>query len=273
MARCLIILADGLRPDAVTRTAAPQLHRWSRQAATCVGARTVRPSVTVAALTSLATGVSPQTHGLVQPGLGFLARVASLRPLGRELARHGVPVMAVAGPLAVAARPIAWALAAYAGVPRLICAGAGAGSIAATAMVEWSAMDAGVLFVYLPDCDQAGHAAGWMSPGYMGAVASVDHAAGRLLDKTDGDLAIVLADHGGGGVTPTDHDAPDPINDGIPLMFSGPGVRRGPVYSAATILDVPPTLLHWFGATVPACYEGRVLTELFDAPAAVEVVA
>lgn len=267
MARCLTILADGLRPDAIGPTTAPCLHHLGRIGATATRARTVRPSVTVAALASLATGVSPRTHGLVQPGLGFLSRVAALRPLGRELAQHGVAARVVAGALAPGSRTIAWALAAYAGVSRLACGERGAGAIAAAALAQWRSLGNGLLFVYFPDCDQVGHAHGWMSPAYMEAVAAVDDAVGLLLEALDDALMIVLADHGGGGVRPDDHDAPHPLNDHIPLFLAGAGVRRARLNGDVSLLDVPATLLHWFGAPIPAGYEGRPLVEAFAAAA------
>lgn len=59
MARCLIVLADGLRPDAITHRTAPELMQLAHRSARAAQAVTVRPSLTVAALTSLATGVAP----------------------------------------------------------------------------------------------------------------------------------------------------------------------------------------------------------------------
>jgi phosphopentomutase len=177
-------------------------------------------------------------------------------------------VVAVTGPLAGTARAIARALAACAGITRLVAGERGASAIARRALDEWYGLRDGVLFAYLPDCDQAGHAAGWMSPSYLGAALAVDAAAGELLAAAEPDaLTIVLADHGGGGVTDTDHDAPHPVNDAIPLLLAGGGVRAGAGLGAASLLDVPATLLHWFGVPVPECYEGRPLAEAFAAVA------
>jgi hypothetical protein len=265
VARCLTILIDGLRPDAVTTHAAPRLARLGRTGAAATGARTVRPSVTVAALTSLATGVSPRAHGLVQPGLGFLTRLGLVRPLGRELTRSGVPVVIATGQLAAASKAIAVALAAYAGVSRLVCAARGARGIADVALDLWTALPEGLLFVYINDCDLAGHAEGWMSPAYMDAVAAADAAAGRLIEAAGDALLVVLADHGGGGVVPQDHDAPHPLNDAIPLILAGSSVQCGALHGDVSLLDVPPTLLHWFGVAIPENYEGRVLLEAFAA--------
>ena len=61
------------------------------------------------------------------------------------------------------------------------------------------------VFVYLPDCDRAGHAFGWMSPEYLKAAAAVDVAVGRMATWVDEALLMILADHGGGGVRSDDH--------------------------------------------------------------------
>jgi arylsulfatase A-like enzyme len=58
--------------------------------------------------------------------------------------------------------------------------------------------------------------------------------------------------------------APHPINDHIPLILAGPNVtRRRQLTQQVSLLDVPPTLLWWFGLDVPVCYEGRALTQAF----------
>lgn len=273
MARCVVVLADGLRPDAITRTHMPALHALGHDYTRAIHASTVRPSVTVAALASFATGVAPATHGLVEPGLGFLTRLTSLRPLARELSRARVPTLVAAGELAARNRPVAWALTACAGVDRLIsAANADARDIVAEALPHLGSDRDGPLFtfVYLPDCDRAGHASGWMSKPYLDAASRVDAALGALTARIGNTLLIVLADHGGGGVSPNDHDAPHPVNDRIPLVLAGPGVRRhGVITRDVSLLDVPATILHWFGAPVPASYEGHVLHDAFESPALV----
>jgi arylsulfatase A-like enzyme len=121
-----------------------------------------------------------------------------------------------------------------------------------------------LLFLYLPDCDRAGHAHGWMSDPYLEAAAEVDAAIGTLGEWTDRAVFIVTADHGGGGVRDDEHDEPHPVNDRIPLVVAGPGVtRRHQLTRAISLLDIPATVLWWFGLPVPEAYEGRPLAEAF----------
>ncbi len=264
MARGIVLLVDGLRADVVTPALMPNLCALGRAYARAAHAVTVTPSVTVAALASFATGVSPATHGLVEPGLAFLSRLGTLRPIARELARHRVPSLVVAGALAARSRAVAWTLATCAGVTRLLRSSAGAAQIVHAAVPHLTRQRTGLGFVYVPDCDRAGHQYGWMSSEYLDAARGVDAAVALLTPLLDDSLLVVVSDHGGGGVIPTDHDAEHPINARIPLILAGERVRRLDIAGPVSLLDVPPTLLDWFGVPVPRGYEGRALREAFE---------
>jgi hypothetical protein len=262
--RLVIVLADGLRPDAVSPTVMPSLDALGSAYTLARRAHTVRPSATVAALASLATGVGPATHRLIEPGLRFLPRFGTIRPVAWELARAGIRADIVTADLGPAALPVAWILASTAGVRRLVAKGSRARETAAAAHRLLDQREDRLVFVYLPDCDRAGHAHGWMSDAYLEAAAEVDAAVGQVSGWTDDSVVIVTADHGGGGVTPTEHDEPHPVNDHVPLIIAGPGVtRRHQLTRAISLLDVPATVLWWFGVPVPGCYEGRPLAEAF----------
>jgi len=275
MRRVVLLLVDGLRPDAITPSRMPSLDALSRAYTVALRASTVRPSTTVAALTSLATGLAPQTHGFTEPGLAFLSRLTQLRPVARELGRAGHPTTIVAHELSVVERSVVGALAGAAGVGRLTGRGRGARAVAVAAHEALAAQQHGVVFVYINDCDVVGHRSGWMSDDYLAAASEVDAAIGVLADVADDSLFLVMADHGGGGVTTHDHGEPHPVNDHIPLVLAGPNVtRRHQLTRAVSLLDVPPTLLWWFGVEIPASYEGRVLTEAFaPVPGAATVAA
>ncbi len=63
--RVLIVLFDGLRPDLVRPETTPNLHRLQRQGVTLTHQRTVYPSETRIAFTSLVTGAPAGRHGIV----------------------------------------------------------------------------------------------------------------------------------------------------------------------------------------------------------------
>ncbi|GAA5140310.1 hypothetical protein GCM10023340_00240 [Nocardioides marinquilinus] len=101
-----------------------------------------------------------------------------------------------------------------------------------------------VTFVHLAGPDEAGHAAGWLSPAYLDAVREADRVIGRLL-RVVGDVpalrdrtAVVLtADHGGSGSR--HRDPADPVNYTIPFVVAGPGVPAGDLYELSPGLADP----------------------------------
>lgn len=274
MARCVILLVDGLQPDAIRPQIAPSLSALGADYSQAQYAVTVRPSATVPALLSLTTGVGPATHQLVEPGLAALRRLGTLRPVPKELAARQLPTVVVAGAIKASEVPVARILTSFAGVSRFVSTAGPARRVAAAALGRLRFVPDGLVMVYVNDCDRAGHAHGWMSRQYLEAVREADAAVGILRGCVADSLFVVLADHGGGGVAPTDHDAPHPVNDRIPLVLAGPSVRRKHVIrQPVSILDVPPTLLWWLGLGVPDEYEGRLLREAFAATQPARAVA
>jgi len=96
----------------------------------------------------------------------------------------------------------------------------------------------------------------------------------RLMQLAGPETAIVLvSDHG----FHSDHLRPKftpRVPAGITVwhrpqgvfIASGPGFKRDELVFGARLLDVAPTILHWFGLPVGADMEGRVLTEVLDGP-------
>ena len=96
----------------------------------------------------------------------------------------------------------------------------------------------------------------------------------RLMQLAGPETAIVLvSDHG----FHSDHLRPKftpRVPAGITVwhrpqgvfIASGPGFNRDELVYGGRLLDVAPTILHWFGLPVGADMEGRVLEEVFDGP-------
>ncbi|MCK1465851.1 alkaline phosphatase family protein [Bradyrhizobium sp. CW10] len=64
--RVLIVLFDGLRPDLVKPSLTPNLVSLQRPRCGAGRQRTVSPSETRIALTSLVTGATPDRHGIIE---------------------------------------------------------------------------------------------------------------------------------------------------------------------------------------------------------------
>ena len=269
--KAVLLVIDGLRPDAIGPETMPTLSELRERFWSAAGAVTVRPSVTVAALSSLATGVSPSTHGLIEPGLSSLGALRSVQPLPQHLRRYRRATTVVTSDLPGSALLVARTLLGLAGVGRVETSGATPAEVAAGGLRAVGRPEDGLTIIYLNDTDRAGHAYGWMSASYLEAAARADGAVAILAELAERDeiLLVVTADHGGGGVAPNDHDAPHPVNDAIPLILAGPAIRRGARSNrAAALLDIPPTILHALGVPIPPAYEGRVLAEAFQKEAA-----
>lgn len=262
----VLAIIDGLRPDAIGAAPMPALAALRDDHWSATGT-TVRPSITVAALTSLATGVSPATHGLTEPALPPMQRVAALRPLPAELRRHRLQSTVVVGDLPGSKKLLARTLLSLGGVGGFVASGREPREIARAAVAAFERTRPAFLAVYLDHCDVAGHASGWMSADYLAAARAADGAMGELAALLDHDvLLLAVADHGGGGVAPDDHDAPHPVNDAIPVVAAGRMVTRGCGVGAISLLDVPATILAALGVPVPGAYEGIALPCLAREP-------
>ena len=269
--RVVLLVIDGLRPDAVSPALMPSLATLAASGWSSEG-RTVRPSITVAALSSLATGVPPERHGLVEARLPSLQQLSGLRPLPLVLKRHGHRTRIVAGPLPPAHRFLGRTLLGLAGVDSLVSAPPRPRELALAAEREQCRREAALTIVYVNNCDQVGHRQGWMSPAYLEAARTADEAVGVLAEgllEDETALLLVIADHGGGGVAATDHDLPHPANDAIPIVAAGVHVLAGRGHGSASLLDVPPTILRALGVPIPREYAGRTLHLLAEDAAAV----
>ena len=266
VSKVVLVILDGLRPDAIRPTVMPALTALRERSWCAAHAVTISPSVTVAALTSLATGVSPATHRFTEPGLRMIGMFSGLTLLPAHLRRHGKRVTIVCNDVPAPQLVLARTLLGVVGVNDLIPGGFRPEEVAAKALEVATKPDSAFTVLYLNDCDRAGHAEGWMSPWYLNEAARLDDAMAvlaPLVERPD-TLLLVIADHGGGGIVPHDHEGDHPLNLRIPLILAGAGVvgatrSQRPV----SLLDVPPTILSALGVPVPASYEGRVLKEAF----------
>ena len=260
----VLLVIDGLRPDAIDVDRMPALAQLRDDHWSASRAETVSPSITIAALASLATGVAPGTHRLTEASVTALGRFRDLVPLPAHLKRHGIPTRIVIGEMPGPQLLLARLLVGAAGVAGLVSAGDEPGTVGVRAATLVRREPGGLVVVYLDDCDRAGHTSGWMSPRYFEAAARCDAAVSHLATLAESGQATlcVTADHGGGGVEPTDHDLPHPVNSAIPIILAGEGLAvRGSSDRAAHLLDIPPTVAALLGAPVPVGYEGRILSE------------
>ena len=266
--RVVLIVLDGLRPDAIPRFGLRHLSELVRRGASSMRATTVGPSVTVACMASLLTGVSPDAHGVHRPRSLLARRPAKLHPMPRALKEASVRCEAFLTDFPWFLRPLAGRLARALHLEATFV-GRGSALIVEEALPRLRAMTDGFVMMHWPDGDDAGHDHGWMSPEYGNAARRMDEAMGAVVealspfDRED-TLLIATADHGGGGADPRDHDSAHPTDRTIPLIFAGGGVAPRALREPVSLLDIPPTVLWALGAPIPGTYHGRPLVELFE---------
>lgn len=267
--RVIIVVLDGLRPDAIARFELPTLSRLLDVSAATLDAQTVTPSVTAAAMTSLFTGVRPAVHGVESDRFHIPSPKRRLMPLTRAVADAGLPVSVHLAEIPFVFRGLAKRFAAAAGVREASFAGEGALGIVTAARETLARQRHGLVILHWPDADRAGHQYGWMSAPYAAAALELDQALGQLVAQCEigrdpGTLLLVLADHGGGGAVSNDHDSMHPLDQTIPILAMGAGVLPGVLDEGTTLLDVPATAIWALGQPQPAGWSGRPLLEAFQ---------
>jgi hypothetical protein len=264
--RVVLVVLDGLRADAIAALGLRHWQQLASEGASSVAATTVAPSVTAAAMGSLLTGAPPQAHGL-RDRFFLPGRARSLHPLPRQLAAAGLTTSGFIRALPLLFRGVARRIAQFLGFDVACFSGRGAREILFAAWDCLASQESGLILLHWPDADVAGHRHGWMSPQYAQAAREMDQSLGLLasmadLDGDPGTLLIALADHGGGGVDPRDHESDHPLDRAIPLLLAGGAVANGEL-DEPTLLDVPATVLWALGIPLPESYAGRPLCEAF----------
>ncbi|MBA8816072.1 putative AlkP superfamily pyrophosphatase or phosphodiesterase [Microbacterium halimionae] len=174
-------------------------------------ARTVFPSTTAAALTSLLTASPPGVHGL----LGYTVRIPGTDVVANQLKgwetdgldphtwQRAIPLFAREAssgrPCFVVSRPEFE----RSGFTEATMRGAtfvGASSLQdRVAAATQLAVDhrGAIIYLYAPELDSAGHKSGWESGEWEAALEDIDAAASQLIRTIPSDVGIVLtADHG-----------------------------------------------------------------------------
>ncbi len=246
---------DSYRPDARLECDTPVLDELMARGRATLTARSVMPSVTLPCHMSLFHSVEPGRHGVVTntwtpqvrpvPGLFDVARAAGQRTAAyynweelRDLWRPGALTMGYF-----------W---------HDNKSPAGDARVAQAAAVGLRAGEIDLAFVYLGHVDEAGHRYGWLSPGYLDAVAHADACIGALLDAVGAEgTLLVTADHGGHDRS---HGTDAEADMLVPLIIVGPGIASDAgLPDGASLLDVAPTLAALHGLPIPAEWEGRNL--------------
>ena len=252
-----VLSVDGLRADAVAQAELPNLRGLAARGAYSWTARTVIPSETLPGHASMLSGEEPKVHKITRdwddyvPEKGFIA-VPTMLSVAKAAGLRTVMV--------VGKRKLQH-LAPPGTVDTFVVAARGDADVANEAIVQ-AGTGFAILFVHFPDVDSAGHAEGWMSAGYLQALARLDEALGRLLAVLPPETTVILtADHGGKDHA---HGRDIPEDTTVPWIVAGPKVtRRGGIASRVREIDTAATALWTLGLSLPSGCAGAVVQEPF----------
>ena len=252
--KTLLILVDGMRPDALANCKAAQ--KVMANSVYTLNARTVMPSVTLCCHMSLFFSMTPEHHGT--KGNTYVPPSRQLLSLFDVLAieKKDVASFYSWGQLRDLCHPASLNYS-------LLIKGATQGWEEANNRLTDAAIgyinenNADLTFLYLGYPDEAGHAHGWMSEKYMHAMENSWENIARIMEAIPKDYAVIItADHGGHDHT---HGTDSPEDMTIPLIFAGAERELIGNLEEVNIIDIAPTVAALAGIEPNSDWEGKSL--------------
>ena len=255
MNKVLLILVDGMRPDALESCGHPFAEYATSHSAYFGKAQTVMPSVTLPCHMSLFHSVDPYRHGIltntyvpqVRPVKGICE---VLRAAGKKCAvfYNWEEIKDLSRPDSLAfSSYVSGHIYGYEEANRRVCE-------LAKSYIDSDSPD--FVFVYLGLTDAQGHSHGWMSEEYMASIRqSFDCIETLCRNLSEDYLVIVTADHGGHDRT---HGSDSPEDMTIPIIAINPSLESGR-REGGSILDIAPTVCDTLGVKSDDEWEGKIL--------------
>ena len=252
--KTLLILVDGMRPDALTNCQAAQ--KVLKNCVSTMNAQTVMPSVTLCCHMSLFYSMIPAHHGTqgntyMPPNRQLLSVLDTF-----AIEKKNVATFYSWGQLRDLCHPASLNYS-------LLLKGASCGWELANNRLTDAAIgyinetDPDLTFLYLGYPDEAGHAHGWMSEQYMYALENSWENIARIMEAIPKDYAVIItADHGGHDHT---HGTELPEDMTIPLIFAGAERELIGNLENVNIIDIAPTIAALAGMEPYTDWEGKSL--------------
>lgn len=257
----VLIMTDGLRPDAITPERTPHLWNFAQRGAHTFAAQSVVPSVTLPCHTSIFHSVPPSRHGITDND--YHPQVRPITGLVDQLNTHNQKCAYIYNweQLRDLNRPGSLYYSYFINTGYQLDGDDPLVDVAVPILAESRYP---FTFFYFSTVDLAGHVYGWMSDGYLAQAAHVDGLIGRLLAAIPPEtVTIIHSDHGGHERT---HGTEMPEDMLIPYMIGGKGVRPGYVIQRpVSLLDTAPTVAHLLNVPPVREWEGTPITEAFEA--------
>ena len=254
--KVLLILCDGLRPDALASCGNPYGQRLLSLGSYTLEAETVYPSLTLPCHMSLFHSIPPERHGTLSNTYAIPSH--SVEGICERLSANEKTSAFFYnwGELRDLARPGALSYSFYA-------SGDVYGLDETDEMSTENALSyiasrkPDFAFVYLQLTDYAGHDFGWMGEEYLHACSQSLGRVRRLVERFGEEYTIIVtADHGGHG---RGHGTQEKEDMTVPLVCIGEGFTPGALLQGVSICDIAPTIAALEGVNAPRGWEGKSL--------------
>lgn len=256
MKKVILILSDGMRPDAVMQCGHPMIKAFLEKGCCTMNARTVMPSVTLPCHMSLIHSVDPQRHGVLTNT--YTPQVRPIKGLFDQLRLFGKKsgFFYNWGELRDLYQPDSLAEGCY--ISGHIYDYFDASQRCTDRAIEFiQNQQPDFTFLYLGEVDEIGHKYGWMSPEYMKSINNTFDFTQRVVESAGSDYTVMLiADHGGHDRT---HGTDMPEDMAIPFMTINGPWTPGSTFDAVSIKDVAPTVAKMLEVPANEDWEGTSL--------------
>lgn len=261
MAAHVLIVLEGVRPDALVESGCTNIHSLMHGGSYALQARTVFPSLSLPSHMSLIHSIPPIEHLVVddEADPGANRKTGFLDLLGRSRRKAGFFYSQES--LRYLSRPGALAFSYYQNQDHFD--GEVDVELVSRAISWMERENPDLVLLDLNQADEAGHQHGWMTPEYLQVVRNLDRTIGVLMDRMPSASRIFLVgSHGGHGFH---HGTKLPEDVNIPWIACGPGIRSAyQISRQVSIMDTIPTLAAFMGLNPEPQWRGSVITEIFE---------
>ena len=252
--KVLLILVDGMRPDALPKVKNAQ--NIISKSAFNMNAKTVMPSVTLPCHVSLFHSVDPGRHGTTSNT--YAQQVRPIDGICETLSKNRKSCAFFYNweELRDLSRPSSLTHSFFISGERL--GFDRANNITADAAIDFlPKVDIDFTFLYFGYPDAAGHGFGWMGEEYFESLENSWYNIERVINALGDDYTVIItADHGGHDRT---HGSDMPEDMTIPMIMYGKDVKAGEAFEGANIKDIAPTVAKLLGVEPDNEWEGKSL--------------
>ena len=248
--KVLLILCDGMRPDALEQLNHPFYAKMKEQGSCCINAKTVFPSVTLPCHVSLFHSVEPQRHGTTTNI--YMPQVRPIDGLCEQLKKFGKKSAMFYNweELKDLTRPDSMLHTYYAsghflsyGVAQKLCV--------ENALSFLPRFEPDFTFLYFGEPDAVGHNVGWMTEEYMQSLNTCWDFIEKICNTLGEEYTVIVtADHGGHDRT-HGYDIPEDML--IPVITNINGLDLSDI----NIIDIAPSVCKLLGVPANEGWEGK----------------